>query len=845
MADEDGYIGCVSMTNNGQARLPAGQARIQPVEITEEMQRSYLDYAMSVIVARALPDVRDGLKPVQRRIIYGMLRIGLTHTAHFSKAAKVVGEILGKYHPHGDQPVYEALVRMAQNFSMRIPLITGQGNFGSIDGDPPAAMRYTECKLASIAEELLRDIDKATVDWIPNFDGTLSEPTVLPSVLPALLLNGASGIAVGMATNIPPHNLAEVCTAISALIDNPEATVEDLMEHVKGPDFPTGGAVYDITELTSAYSTGRGKVMLRGKAEIEEKDGGRAQIVISEIPYQVNKASLVTKIADLAKEKRLEGIADLRDESDRRGLRVVVELKKDARSGAVLNNLYKFTQLQVSFPANFVALVDGAPQTLTLKVILAEFIKHRQEVVRRRSQFELEEAKKRAHILEGLKIAVDNIDAVIELIKKARDVDEARTKLIARFKLTEVQAQAILDLQLKRLAALERQKIEDELEMTKEEISYLEDLLAHPEKILKVIKDELAKLSEKYGDDRRTKVYKQKLGEFSEEELIPNVSTIITLTASGYIKRQMPGAFRTQARGGKGVTGITTKEEDVVSQLVTCQTHDQLLFFTNLGKAYSLRAFDIDESLRTAKGTAIVNLIDIAQDEQVLTILPVLKSNNRVKYILMVTEGGTVKKTKVSAFENIRRSGIIAIKLDGDTLKWAKTSTGDDDVFLVSEKGKSIRFKESDVRKTGRATMGVRGIRLAKGDKVIGAAVLDIELQKADLLTVAENGLGKRTPVVLWHNQKRGGSGVKAASLTKRTGNLVCADIVTREHKALVLTSKSGQVIRLPINGIPRLSRATQGVTLMRFSDSADHIAAAALISKEREEEVDKKDTKD
>ncbi len=768
------------------------------------------------------------------------MRMGLTHGAHLSKAAKVVGEVLGKYHPHGDLPVYEALVRMAQDFSMRMPLITGQGNFGSIDGDPPAAMRYTECKLAAISEELLRDIDKATVDWIPNFDVTLSEPVFLPAILPNLLLNGASGIAVGMATNIPPHNLEEVCAAISHLIDNPEATVEELMEYISGPDFPTGGAVYDITELTLAYSTGRGKVILRGKAEIEEKDTGRTQIVISEIPYQVNKASLVTKIAELVKEKRLEGIADLRDESDRRGLRVVVELKKDARPQSVLNNLYKFTQLQVSFPANFVALVDGAPQTLTLKVILAEFIKHRQEVVSRRSKFELEEASRRAHILEGLKIAVDNIDAVIELIKAAKDVDDARTKLIARFKLTEVQAQAILDLQLKRLAALERQKIEDELIMTKEEIDYLEDLLAHPEKILKVIKDELKKLSEKYGNGRRTKIYKQKLGEFSEEELIPNVPTIITLTSSGYIKRQAPSAFRTQARGGKGVTGITTKEEDEVAQLITCHTHDQLLFFTNLGKAYSLRAFEIDESSRIAKGTAIVNLIDIAQGEQVLAILPISKTNDRVKNILIVTERGTVKKTEVSSFSHIRRSGIIAIKLDGDFLKWAKTSTGEDEVFLISEKGKSIRFKESDVRKTGRATMGVRGIRLAKGDKVIGAAVLDTELQKADLLTVTENGLGKRTPVVLWQKQRRGGSGVKAASLTERTGNLVCADIVTRKHKALVLTSKSGQVIRLPISNISRLSRATQGVTLMRFSDSGDQIAAAALISKEKEEAVEK-----
>lgn len=825
--------------------MPNGNGRIQPVEITDEMQRSYLDYAMSVIVARALPDVRDGLKPVQRRIIYAMHRMGLGPSTHFSKSAKVVGEVLGKYHPHGDQPVYEALVRMAQDFSMRAPLIIGQGNWGSVDGDPPAAMRYTEAKLAPIAEELLRDIDKATVDWIPNFDGTLSEPVVLPSVLPNLLLNGATGIAVGMATNIPPHNLAELCQAISHLIDNPDATVENLMEYVKGPDFPTGGAVFDITELISAYATGRGKILLRGKAEIEEKDSQRSQIVITEIPYQVNKASLVTKIAELAKEKRLEGISDLRDESDRRGLRIVVELKRDAKPGAVLNNLYKFTQLQVSYPANIVALVDGAPQTLTLKAILSEFVKHRQVVVTRRSKFDLTEAKKRAHILEGLKIAVDNIDAVIELIKKAKDVDEARIKLIATFKLTEIQAQAILDLQLKRLAALERQKIEDELEMTREEIAYLEDLLGNPEKILKVIKDELTKLSEKYGDGRRTKIYKQKLGEFSEEDLIPNEPCIVTMTATGYVKRQQMGTFRTQRRGGKGVAGITTKEEDVVAHLVTCNTHDQILFFTNTGKVFSIPAFDLPETSRVAKGQAVINLIDIASDEQVLTILPIPKTSNRTKFVLMVTKNGTIKKTPILEYSTIRRSGIIAIKLEeDDSLRWAKITSGDDEVFLISKDGKSIRFSEDDIRPTGRATIGVRGIRLRKNDEVIGMDILNSELSKADLLVVTQNGLGKRTAVVLWQRQKRGGVGVKAANLSEKTGKLVCAQIITKVDKALVLTSRLGQVIRLPIHNIPRLSRATQGVTLMRFSQSSDKVAAATLISKEKED-LDTKEIKD
>lgn len=836
--------------------MPNNIGKIEPVEIIDEMQRSYLDYAMSVIVARALPDVRDGLKPVHRRIIYAMYQQGMRHNSRYQKCAAVVGEVLKLYHPHGDIPVYDALVRMAQDFSMRYPLIDGQGNFGSVDGDSAAAMRYTECRLAAISEELLRDIEKNTVDFVDNYSGTTKEPSLLPATLPNLLLNGASGIAVGMATNIPPHNLGEVVDAIVHLIDNPEATVEDLMQYVRGPDFPTGANIYDIQEITNAYATGKGKIIMRAKAEIEEQKGGKYQIVVTELPYQVNKANLVSRIAELVKTKRMEGIADLRDESDRRGMRIVVELKRDARPQSVLNNLYKHTAMQLSFPVNTVALVDGTPGTLTLKMILDEYVRHRQSIVTRRSEYELTEAKKREHILEGLKIAVDNIDAVIETIKKSKDAEEAKVKLMTKFKLTEIQATAILDMQLRRLAALERQKIEDELQMTKEEIAYLEDLLAHPEKILGVIKKELKNLSEKFGDARRTRVYKQGIGEFREEDLIANEPCIITVTETGYVKRQPITGFRTQRRGGKGVSGITTKEEDVVLHLFSCFTHDQVLFFTDKGKVYALKAYDVPETSRVAKGQAIINLIDIEQDERVLSVLAVPKSKDRGNFVLMVTKGGTVKKTDLSNYESIRRSGIIAIKLEEkDELRWAKITGGEDEVILVSKGGQSIEFKESDVRPTGRATMGVRGIRLKKtsgpkgrrpggGDEVIGMDVISPDDKKTELLVVMENGLGKKTLVSEWTRQKRGGSGVKAANVNEKTGEIVCAQVLTNEDKQLVLTSKKGQVIRLKLSSVPRLSRATQGVTLMRFSNKDDRIAAAACLRREPEEESSKIDKK-
>ncbi len=822
--------------------------KIQPVEITTEMQKSYLDYAMSVIVQRALPDVRDGLKPVHRRIIYAMQKMGVTHSAHYTKSAKVVGEVLGKYHPHGDTSVYDAMVRMAQDFAMRNPLIDGQGNFGSVDGDSPAAMRYTEARLATIAETLLYDLDKETVDYIDNFDGSLKEPVFLPALLPNLLINGASGIAVGMATNIPPHNLGEIIDATIQLIDKPESSVEDLMEFVKGPDFPTGAQIYDITEITAAYATGRGKIMMRAKADIEETKGGRFQIVVTEIPYQVNKAVLVSRIAELVKDKKLDGISDLRDESDRKGLRVVIELKRDAKPKSVLNNLYKHTALQQSFPVNTVALVDGTPQTLTLKMILEEFIKHRQSVITRRSKFELEEAKKREHILEGLKIAVDNIDAVIETIKKSKDTQDAKINLMSKFKLTEIQSLAILDMQLKRLAALERQKIEEELAMVREEIAYLEDLLAHPEKILKVAKNELLKLKERFADPRKTRVFKQKIGEFSEEDLIANEPTIVTITVGGYVKRQDIGSFRTQRRGGKGISGITTKEEDTVAQLIAAQTHDFLLFFTDRGRVFQLKVWELPESSRTAKGVAIVNLLDLQPEEKVLSILKIQKASKdngkKPKYVVLATKNGVIKKSDISAYESIRKTGIIAIKLtQGDYLRWAKLTVGDDIIFLISKKGMSIKFSERDVRPMARDTMGVRGIKIKTGDELIGMDVIDKDDVKADLLVITQKGIGKKTSVSAWPTQLRGGVGVKAANLAEKTGDIVNAQILTKDDEGIILTSQKGQVMRTTLRSVPRLTRDTQGVIIMRLSGE-DKVAAATVIQKKKEDEEGEEETK-
>ncbi|MBI4036307.1 DNA gyrase subunit A [Candidatus Daviesbacteria bacterium] len=829
----------------------ANLGKIQPTPIIEEMQKSYLDYAMSVIVSRALPDVRDGLKPVQRRIIYAMQQQNLHHTSRHQKSAAVVGEVLKNYHPHGDVPVYDAMVRMAQNFSMRYPLIDGQGNFGSIDGDSPAAMRYTEARLSAIADELLRDIGKDTVEFVDNYSGSTQEPVLLPSVIPNLLLNGASGIAVGMATQIPPHNLGEICDALIYMIDlttkpaekesplkqdekfSTDASVEDLMKYVKGPDFPTGASIFDQTEIQAAYATGKGRIVMRAKAEIDETTGGKMQIIVSELPFQVNKATLIARIADLVKDKKLEGVADLRDESDRKQMvRIVFDLKRDAKPQALLNNLYKHTAMQSVFNVNLVALVDGVPHLLTLKHVLEEFINHRQVVVKRRSEYELAEAKAREHILEGLKIAVDNIDAVIETIKKSKDSDDARKNLMTKFKLSEAQAIAILDMQLRRLAALERQKIEDELKMVRETIAYLEDLLAHPEKILKVIKSELVKIKERYADERKTRVYKQKIGEFSEEDLVPNETTIVTITQGGYVKRQSPHSFRTQQRGGKGVIGIATKETDAVSHIFYTQTHDNLLFFTDRGRVFQIKVWDIPETQRASKGQAVVNLINIEGGEKVTAVLTTRGKGETDKFMFMCTKLGTVKKTPISEYANIRKNGLVAIKLDsGDHLGWVSPTGGKDDLIIVSKGGKSIRFSESQVKPTHRDTSGVRGVRL-NNDGVV--SLNKVNDPNGELLIVMENGLGKKTKMSAWNKQGRGGQGVKAAEITPRTGQIVTAQVIGKEMDTLVMTSNKGQLIKMNLQEVPTLQRQTQGVILMRVREGEKVAAATVVSSKEK-----------
>src|SRR3989344_1946828 len=869
--------------------------KIQPANIVEEMEKSYLDYAMSVIVARALPDVRDGLKPVHRRILYAMHQMGLTHSSSFTKSAKVVGEVLGKYHPHGDMAVYDALVRMAQTFSLRYPLIKGQGNFGSVDGDPPAAMRYTEVKLAAISEFMLSDIEKETVDLLDNFDATLKEPIFLPALLPNLLLMGSEGIAVGMATKIPPHNLSEVVEATVATIkkgkvvfetkkqeeqtnfvikrislmasgeENKEAngeikpgdmgfesdiTIDELTEIIPGPDFPTGSAIYDANSLKEVYATGRGRIVVRGIAEIidsSERAGGgkvRQQIIISEIPYQVNKAILVKKIADLVKDRKVVGISDLRDESDKDGMRVVIDLKRDARPKSILNNLYKHTQLQNSFPANFVALVDGTPYTLNLKQIVVEYIKHRQRVVTRRTIFELTAAKRRAHILEGLKIALDNLDEVIATIRKSRTQEDAKDNLMKKFKLSEIQATAILDMQLRRLAALEREKIEKEYEEVKKLIDSLTAILRDPNKVLEIIVNELTDLKAKFGDARKTKIYKQNIGEFSEEDLIPKEETIITLTKTGYVKRVPRTTYKSQRRGGKGVTGMTTKEEDEIEQIIAATTHDMLLFFTNTGKVFGTKVWEIPESSRQSKGQAVVNLINIEQNEKIVSILPM---NAKGKHLIITTAQCIVKKTKTTDFANLRASGLIAIRLDpDDSLMGVHQTSGDDHVLLVSRNGKAIRFPEANTRPMGRATSGMRGIKLESGDAVIGMEIFPGRQVTPkdkrrkffkDILTISENGLGKRTPIHLFPVQKRAGKGVKASVVNAKTGKLTAASMVTNETDQIVITSKTGQVIKLPLKNIPHLGRATQGVILMRFAKKGDAVAAVAPLNKNGDEE--------
>jgi DNA gyrase subunit A len=816
--------------------LTTSIGNVQPRPLVEEIQTSFLDYAMSVIVDRALPDARDGLKPVHRRILYAMWSIGLRANAKFRKSATVVGEVLGKYHPHGDTAVYDSMVRMAQDFNMRYMLVRGQGNFGSMDGDSAAAMRYTEAKLTGIAEEMLMDIDKETVDFKPNYDGSHDEPKVLPSKLPNLLLNGTLGIAVGMATNIPPHNLTELCNGIVALIENADITIEELMQHIPGPDFPTGGIIYDTNAIKAAYATGRGGIVMRAKTDIVEEKAGSFQIIVSELPYQVNKAQLVEKIAELVNEKKIEGIRDLRDESNKEGVRVVVELKKDAYPKKVLNTLFKMTQLQESFHVNSLCLVEGIqPRILTLKGLLEEYLGHRKEVVRRRTQYELDRAKERMHILEGLRIALLHIDDVIATIKKSKDKDEAKGNLISKFKLSEIQSMAILEMRLQQLANLERLKVEQEYDEKMKIIAELESILASVKKMLAIIKKEVTDLRDKFGDERRTVIVPHPVGEFSMEDLVPQEETMVMLTTDGYIKRIAPDTFRTQARGGKGVIGLETKDEDSVSQLFTTNTHTDVMFFTSRGRVFRLKTYEIPQGTRTSKGQAIVNFLQLAPGEKVTVTLP-MDNLEGAKHLVMVTSGGTIKKSDLEDFENVRRSGLIAISLgDGDELTWVKPSSGKDDISLVSRDGQSIRFNEDDVRSMGRTAAGVRGIKLKNAqDYVVGMDIINPVLaDKGDLelFTITENGLGKRTSLAEYKQQGRGGSGVRTAKVTDKTGGVVGAFVSHKDSESdLILISKKGIVIRMPFKSVPSLGRDTQGVRVMRFKEVGDLVSSVAFV---------------
>lgn len=818
---------------------PSGNTRRQTVygiveaqPISEEMKKSYLDYAMSVIVSRALPDVRDGLKPVHRRILYAMWDIGLRANAKFRKSATVVGEVLGKYHPHGDTAVYDSLVRLAQDFAMRYPLVRGQGNFGSVDGDSAAAMRYTEAKLSSISEEMLFDIEKETVEFAPNYDGSHQEPRVLPAKLPNLLLNGTMGIAVGMATSIPPHNLGELIDAINHLIDNPEATIEDLAKFVKGPDFPTGGIIYDQKDILTAYATGKGGIVMRGRAEIKENKHNDFQIIISELPYQVNKASLVEKIAELVKDKKIDGIKNLRDESDRDGIRVVLDLKKDSYPKKILNSLYKHTALQSTFHVNMLALVDSIqPKILTLKMILEEYIKHREEVIKRRTQFELTKAKDRAHILEGLMIALKNIDEVIKTIKASKDKEVAKANLIKKFKLSDRQATAILEMRLQNLANLEQLRVEEELKEKLKLIKELEAILKSISKVRGIIQQELGDIKEKFADERKTQVMVHGIKDFNIEDLVPNEETMVMMTRDGYIKRIDPDTFKVQARGGKGVIGLTTKEEDSVEFMFTTFTHSDLLFFTTRGRAFQLKAHEVPQASRTAKGTPIVNFLQLLSGEKVTSVLPLDKLTNS-KYLFFVTEKGLVKKVELSAFSNVRRSGLIAMKVkDDDRLIWAKPTSGSDDLVLITAKGQAIRFKEKDVRDMGRGASGVKGMRLKGKDIIVGMGVLKTDKEKKrsyQIMTIMANGFGKRTPLNLYKVQGRGGSGIRTAKVTDKTGDITNAFVVNYDNveaKDLIVISEKGQVIRLPFKSISELGRDTQGVRIMRFKEDKDQVA--------------------
>jgi len=803
-------------------------------EITEELKSAYLDYAMSVIISRALPDVRDGLKPVQRRILYAMSEAGFWHSSKFRKSASIVGEVLGKYHPHGDVPVYDALARMAQSFSLRYPLIEGQGNWGSIDGDPPAAMRYTEARLAVLAEEMLKDLDKETVPFQDNYDGTRKEPLVLPARLPNLLINGTSGIAVGMATSIPPHNLGEVCDALIYLVDHPNAEVKDLLQLIQGPDFPTGGVIYNRQSLEEIYASGRGTITVRATVEVQERKAGQADLVVSDIPYQVNKSDLLAKIAELVQDKRIEGIKDIRDESDKEGLQITIQLKNDAHPQKVLNNLYKHTDLQKNFHVNFLALVEGIqPQTLSLKGLLEEFIKHRQTIIYKRSQFDLKKAKERLHILEGLLKALKNIDAVIKTIKTSKNRDEAKEKLIKQFKLTVIQAEAILEMKLQTLVGLERQKIEEEAKLKEKEIKELEEILKNPKKILQIIKDETLEIKKKYADDRKTRVLNIPIGEFKEEDLIPDQEVVIMMSQDGYIKAFEPEIIKNQKRGGKGMIGFDVKEEDRIQHVLLANTHDNLLFATSSGRVFQLRAFEIPMATRTARGRSIFNFLDLSKEDKIAAIMVYPNQQSKKSgYLVMVTKNGIMKKMNLTEFANVRRSGLIAMKLkEGDELKDAKIVEPNDEIIVLSAYGQALRFQEKDLRPMGRSAAGVLGIRLKteKDNEVRGFDVIKPELKDGMLLVVMEKGFGKRTALKEYRLQHRGGQGIKTAKISEKTGKVVAIKVIAKDTKQVLLISKKGILIKTDLGNISQQSRIAQGVRIIRL-DPDDVVAGIVVL---------------
>lgn len=804
--------------------------------VEDVMEDSFFRYSMSVIIERALPDVRDGMKPVHRRILYTMGEQGLRPGGKFAKSARIAGEVMGKYHPHGDSSIYDSMVRLAQDWVMRYPLVQGQGNFGSMDGDPAAASRYTEARLGRAGNELLNDLDKETVDFRDNYDGSEQEPVVLPAKLPNLLLNGQVGIAVGMATNIPPHNLGELVDATIELIENKEATIDDLLAHVKGPDFPTGAVVYGGAPMKQAYQTGRGSVTIRAVANIEESKKGRHSIIVTEMPYAVNKATLIEKIAELVKDKKLTTISDLRDESARGKVRIVIELKKDAYPKKVLNQLFKMTALQTSFHFNMLALIDGIqPRVLGLQEILTEFLKHRQQVVRRRTEYELRKAKERAHILEGYKIALDHIDEVIKTIRASKTSEEAEKNLIEKFTLSEIQAKAILAMQLRRLTGLERDAIENELRELLKLISELETILANEDEILKIIKAELLEMKEKYGDDRRSQLINHELGKFSDEELIPEEDSVILLTTENYIKRTLLSEYRRQNRGGKGKRGMTTKEEDIIDQLIPASTHDYLLFFTNRGRIFRLKAYEVPAASLAAKGVAAVNLLQLQPEEKITSIIRHEKDAKDDGYLFMATIKGTIKKTPLKDYANIRTNGLIAIKLDdGDELRWIQKTTGEHDVIISTSAGQAIRFNEKDARPMGRAARGVRGVRLRPNDSVVGMDIVDDDGRR--LLVISQNGYGKATKVVNFSSHKRGGVGIKAAVVTSKTGPIVAVRTLENTASEVLMISNKGQAIRVALKDIPTLGRTTQGVRIMRMSEG-DKVSSLGLMPEQPVEE--------